>query len=522
MALDTTPLLGRKDRHVSRTFVRMDAHTSRTRVNFYLEEALRLVSLPGEDEGRVYHFRRISLLALPADAPRTVWIERLQHAVLAQAREAVHGASAQSHHASAVFFHHEQEAFELILRSAFAPASKPAWFWQPAVGLSPDVPRADRVAILLEHLREQRTPREAAAILLAAIDGASPNTLLSALPTFAARDWLRSLEATGTAPLDVRPIEVSEGKLLLLQSAVDDFGPHDDRTLWLATQIAITMSPSSQSLATAVKRAHATLQRLASQHLKSGDSFAKPATQPVSPHVLRFDDDGAITVPHTSPGSTAPEAARGISAPISTESPAPNRHKSAELRGDRTSAAGLYFLLNALHHLNILAAFERCPVLADKGLAAHLLRKLAMDAGGSPDDIIFSVVASELHAHPSFQLSPSDLDTLRSTPQAFPKGYALSPSSPLSADRFLRLWALAVRRWCSRAGGISAREIIVRPGRVWLTRSDLDVTLSLSDADIRIRRLGLDIDPGWVSWLGPYGLVVRFHYRGRGMEDEPC
>jgi hypothetical protein len=35
------------------------------------------------------------------------------------------------------------------------------------------------------------------------------------------------------------------------------------------------------------------------------------------------------------------------------------------------------------------------------------------------------------------------------------------------------------------------------------------VFFDLAAADVRVRRSGLDIDPGWVPWLGR---VVRFHY----------
>jgi len=64
--------------------------------------------------------------------------------------------------------------------------------------------------------------------------------------------------------------------------------------------------------------------------------------------------------------------------------------------------------------------------------------------------------------------------------------------------------------------------VINRNGRVWLTRTDLDVTFPLAAADLRIRRIGLDIDPGWLSWFGESGRVVRFHYRDRQPEGQPC
>ena len=37
----------------------------------------------------------------------------------------------------------------------------------------------------------------------------------------------------------------------------------------------------------------------------------------------------------------------------------------------------------------------------------------------------------------------------------------------------------------------------------------IEIHLSLADVDLDIRRAGLDIDPGWLPWLGR---VVRFRY----------
>ncbi|AKU14564.1 hypothetical protein AzCIB_4678 [Azoarcus sp. CIB] len=56
-----------------------------------------------------------------------------------------------------------------------------------------------------------------------------------------------------------------------------------------------------------------------------------------------------------------------------------------------------------------------------------------------------------------------------------------------------------------------------RPARIRATASHLDVHLRLSDVHrdvhLDIRRTGLDLDPGWLPWLGR---VVRFHYDSGG------
>jgi hypothetical protein len=159
--------------------------------------------------------------------------------------------------------------------------------------------------------------------------------------------------------------------------------------------------------------------------------------------------------------------------------------------GAPSTAAGLYFLLAVLRRLGIEAALDSHPEWREAGFVAHLLRRLAAHAAVAANDPILHCLT---------------------TPHAVMR---IPLEGGLDADALLRQWVLAVRRWCWRQAQITVREIIRRNGRVWLTRAELDVTLALADADVRIRRAGLDIDPGWVPWLGEFGRVVRFHYRGR-------
>jgi len=48
-----------------------------------------------------------------------------------------------------------------------------------------------------------------------------------------------------------------------------------------------------------------------------------------------------------------------------------------------------------------------------------------------------------------------------------------------------------------------------RPGLVATTATHIDVTLPLEAVDLRLRRGGLDRDPGWIPW---FGRIVAFHY----------
>lgn len=71
-------------------------------------------------------------------------------------------------------------------------------------------------------------------------------------------------------------------------------------------------------------------------------------------------------------------------------------------------------------------------------------------------------------------------------------------------------WITAARRWLRRSPAhIGLRDLVTRPALVSVTTTHLDLTFDHSQTELRLRRLGLDFNPGWVPWLGK---VVSFHY----------
>ena len=95
--------------------------------------------------------------------------------------------------------------------------------------------------------------------------------------------------------------------------------------------------------------------------------------------------------------------------------------------------------------------------------------------------------------------------------------HRLDPSESIAIDlqqllNLLQLLAaLLLRRYCR----LSLRALIHRPGRVVLTATHWDVIFDLNQIDLRLRRVALDTDPGWVGWLGR---VVQFHYHRAGAQ----
>jgi hypothetical protein len=54
-----------------------------------------------------------------------------------------------------------------------------------------------------------------------------------------------------------------------------------------------------------------------------------------------------------------------------------------------------------------------------------------------------------------------------------------------------------------------ARSVARRSARISCTPGWFDVLLRLDEVSVEVRRAGLDLDPGWIPWLGS---VVRFVY----------
>jgi hypothetical protein len=80
----------------------------------------------------------------------------------------------------------------------------------------------------------------------------------------------------------------------------------------------------------------------------------------------------------------------------------------------------------------------------------------------------------------------------------------------MELDIVVNAWLTAARRWCRRYVRMGLYNLVCRPGRLAVTPTHVDLLFDHRQADIHIRKAGVDIDPGWVPW---FGRVVQFHYQ---------
>lgn len=147
-----------------------------------------------------------------------------------------------------------------------------------------------------------------------------------------------------------------------------------------------------------------------------------------------------------------------------------------------TAQGGLLFLLNLLNRAEARSLMRDGWELLPHGWA--WLCRLGLELGLDTRDPLAEAIALQLGLD-----SGASLTRLPALP-----GRAL----------LLTL----VNYWYGGAG-VWQPALLARTAQVRLSPSHVDMTLALAAVQLPVRLAGLDINPGWLPWLGK---VVEFHY----------
>ena len=498
-------------RHIERLLLTAPAEDGIARGRVLVEDAFRIASFPGEAERRVLAIRRLDLGVVDPDRSSAALAPVIEAAVRAAAGTAVRFDDPAAPAADVVYFPDAVAAAAAFVERVTA-ARPIEWFWNiafegrtpqgdPEAGVRLALGRllelpggAARVAVLVDVLRARGTlerflgwlqPGDGARMLAAMAsagdgvgDAGGPSERQDEAPpcvTLALRAW--------------RPV-------LLAWTA--RWGESDPRSRWLAVVALVSAQPSIL--------AHAELRVLTGRVLRAvrqplvGTGPPPPSRSrriPNEPSPRARSEWGTEDQARTRRAGTAggPKRVAAVGAEESAPQERPDAPESQALEFPEpattalefdlhsTTASGLLFLLPLLSRLGIAEVLAKNPVLVETEFPLRLLLFVA-DRLRVPDE-----------------------DAMRAS--LVPAVGGLPP-----ADRFvLGSWLSQVRRAVHRQARMGLRALVIRSGEVAATRTHIDIVLPLRDLDIRVRRAGLDVDPGWVPWLGR---VVTFHY-----ETEP-
>ncbi len=517
-----------------------------------LADALRTASLP--DSGRLIVFRRVNLGRLSARSSATAWSRRLEKELQTLADRAVAFTEPAADRAPTVWFPDDwQPAIELAIRLVRG-ADATGWFWSAAVpGWRPGLPESAAASLVFRQL---------------ATRGGAPATLALAqrlhreggLFTFAG--WLSEADlvawATPKRPTTSQSEEhrarVAGASLALvprvwrerLSALAATAGSQSARTIWVIAGLLSTRGvapPEAAELRELASRIATSLAGLPARHPSPQSMADMPAEAVRGPEPSSSVAEPAII------REAIPETASATRGPLSP-----------------TMAGGLLFTLNLLGRLGWPTwlgepdrAFagavtlrlwqtlaDRFALPADDALRSWLREprpppdtaSTAQSAQVSiirTDPFSFSFRAPRLAelagrrlvvrpgmvrvaGRPGWRLLVDGSGRLplaawargqRSFNRPLTGVRRREPAWPAPVDPLIAALALGAHRLCRRATGLGLRTLALRPARLSWTETHVDVHFRLDQADVRIRRAGLDFNPGWVPWLGR---VITFHY----------
>lgn len=454
-----------------------------------LEDALRCATLPG-DGRRVVVVRRLALGRVAHDAG-TQRLGLLIEQRLARGEIAWAGVDEPPDPgADAVGFAGALEARVHLARRLVQGAPCDAWYWPLAVSeyRRDMAPREAlrRVAQTLAALPEARValPEWIAQL----VDAAGVAGLCAALDERVARALLRDAGI-------VVPAGTAEVETIAPRARADVGAPASAPAQDVASPLPAPPAWLSAVLARAGRDEHVRAKRIAPATAQDGAPRVRSApvatTAPVpAPDAARRSAIAPATALRTSPTQPASPAQ---TRPAGTPSPAasdiarpraPTTTTRPDANGDwrPTACGGLLFLLPVLARAGLVQGDSPD---ADRAAALRVLRAALRRVRAAEDDAAWALLA--------------DLPTQR-------------PSESRAAEERAQRELAAARGWLHRHARLGLVALVRRPARLALTATHIDLRFPLVGADVRVRRIGLDLDPGWLPW---FGRVVAFQFAGR-------
>lgn len=465
--------MGASDRSVRHLRLRACSEAQLRSTAIKLEDALRCATL-SDAAARVLLVKRLSLGVIAPHASSQTLSRLLEQRVAAAGGVWVHGARAEATGANFVYFRDGLEARVELALQLLRGAPCSAWFWPLAV---PEFKPAQSMASNLCGIAR------AIAVLPEAA---------AALPA-----WIAHLVAAGAAPALAQTISTHEGGALLRAAHLPASVRNRQPLPGTITQAPVAPHTQQEPLHPAFVRLPEWLQILAFAGGFSPQDYvsAAPAaaialkTRRVPqvaqvPQVSHVPQVPQVSEPHRAAGAAGQQTSPQRSEPgHACATPAMPPGTTFQASAAATEFGGLLFTLRVLQRLDYPAWGATLP----DGMAAAVARKL------------LALILQRLQA------AADDCAWLLATPPAPAEDDQREAEAKAHAQR----WLTTCRRWLRRQAHIGVASLVQRPALLDLSATHAAVHFRLSDIDIRVRRAGLDIDPGWLPW---YGKVVQFHY----------
>lgn len=483
-----------------------------TRAAFRIEDGLRTEL---SDTQRLVLIRRMR----PGGRAASGWPEErsgaIRRAYEAATRDARHGlAAGDGAFVNCVWFESPAEARRLLLAELLAGRRPTGWFWRMAVPEWRGRPLEPWLSEIVASALGGGEERESLALVLFALEhsdidlvvravqaGAPPSPPPSPPPApirLESADQPGLEEASfpeqpeGTARLleaaEALRIRLPEPMRLRIESLARRLGPGRNPVLRLLERLLLKGSPALALAPAQLRQLASAWSELIEMPSRSparppGGAGARPIRSPGPAKAAASASPGPQAAPHLAPGEAPagpPGPGPGAAPERIAEQVAYPEAPLCSPRGCTSNAAGLWLVIPALIRLGFREWLCERPDLLGQDCGRTLIRTLARHHRVPEDDPTLAAFESlgEIGEAPDWALC----------------------------------WRAGLDRWLRRRARIPLHRLVWKRGEVAVADEALTVRFPPEAADIRLRRRALDVDPGWVDWLG---LAIRYRYDGK-------
>ena len=518
-------------------------NTQLQQARYALEEAFRTASLPGLPPNALVLIRRLDLGTIRPHQSAVQLADTIAETVRSLAGQAVCIDQQTAREATVVWFSEPLLAYQCLLQRLLDGATVDEWYWWslfPEQRLTLD--ESFVTELLIKACQTPTNGLSVALLLQACLAPLRLSRLLSLLTPALAR---RVMVAQGLSPLALSESAASTPRAAsspaktsqlfaspdlslvwrgAINAAVAQWGEEDVRSRWLALQGLLCHRPGwlerrdlwqhidvgawlaawSVSTPKAHREQHADAGQM--PKLRQSDVAADHDETPQS--MLANSRAHALNQPLRQQDQQQEVESLGEAAQADGQ-PAPD--EAAAMPGRFSHDAGFGFLIPLLQRLGMAELLAQHEVLLEIDFPRQLLRTMATRFGlDEGDPVGYFLAETELTANLVINdfAAPQAWQHLLASSSTLSRHIVL-PTNTLRLNELLNYFQLVCAVFLRRYCALSMRGLIRRAGRVTLGRTHWDVQFDLQQTDLRLRRLALDSNPGWVPWLGR---VVQFHY----------
>ena len=469
-----------------------------------LENALAGMSLPALPPAAVVVVRRFHCGRLdPVRDHPLVLAARFEQALRACLAAGASCVDAQEvEQAAVVWFSDPLQPYLRLLELWLQGRVPRAWYWRSLLGTP--LPRFDTAGVsgVFEQVWALPSgPRAGGVLLQSVLSHPGRARLWPRISPAVARRLLPApglSRAVASQPGAVPPDLPSSWRQALDEAAAV-WGGADERLHWLAWQALCCHYPALCQQPQVMARIPRWLAHWRGREHPQATAAERPSvTVDIAARQRAGIAPGPTNSPIVSPSVPSPAPGRGDEAVSAERGP-------AGVAACLSPCSGLALLVPLLQRLGMADLLAADESLIMQQFPLRLLRAVGRRFGLDAEDPVASLFRP-LRALPAVAPAPAAM-VPRWRRQS--RHMSLMSLQGASIAVLMTQAQLAMARYLRRHCRMSLRQLVCRPGRVTLTHTHWDVLFTLEQSDIRLRRLALDCDPGWVPWLGR---VVRFHY----------